>query len=70
LAAAFLCGGKKEGTKKTSPGPFLASASAFLPGQQENGSERPTNLEKVLFSPEGFSREIQNNYFIKKLFFF
>jgi hypothetical protein len=28
--------------------PFLASAPAFLPGQQENGSERPTNLEMIL----------------------
>jgi len=26
----------------------LASAPAFLPGQQENGSERPTNLEMIL----------------------
>jgi hypothetical protein len=27
--------------------PFLASAPAFLPGQQGNGSERPTNLEMI-----------------------
>jgi hypothetical protein len=27
--------------------PFLASAPAFFPGQQENGSERPINLEMV-----------------------
>jgi len=27
--------------------PFLASAPAFLPGQQENGSERPANLEMI-----------------------
>jgi hypothetical protein len=27
--------------------PFLASAPAFLPGQQENGSERPTNFEMI-----------------------
>jgi len=28
--------------------PFLASAPAFLPGQQENDSERPTNLGMIL----------------------
>ena len=28
--------------------PFLASAPAFLPGQQENGSVRPANLEMIL----------------------
>jgi hypothetical protein len=27
--------------------PFSASAPAFLPGQQENGSERPTNFEMI-----------------------
>jgi hypothetical protein len=27
--------------------PILASAPAFLPGQQEDGSERPTNLEMI-----------------------
>jgi hypothetical protein len=30
--------------------PFLASAPAFLPGQQENSSERPTNWEMILNS--------------------
>jgi len=36
-------GEKLEGFSR----PFLASAPAFLPGQQENGSERPTNLEMI-----------------------
>jgi hypothetical protein len=27
--------------------PFLASAPAFLPGQQENGSQRPTDLKMI-----------------------
>jgi hypothetical protein len=27
--------------------PFLSSAPAFLPGQQENRSERPTKLEMI-----------------------
>jgi hypothetical protein len=27
--------------------PILASAPAFLPGQQENDSERPANLEMI-----------------------
>jgi len=27
--------------------PFLISAPAFLPGQQENGSERPAHLEMI-----------------------
>jgi hypothetical protein len=27
--------------------PFLASAPAFLPGQQENGCERPTNTNVI-----------------------
>jgi hypothetical protein len=51
-AQRFLChrvslrrqrGGNREDFSR----PFLASAPAFLPGQQENGSERPTNLEKI-----------------------
>ena len=39
------CIRNQEGrTGKICPGPFLASAPAFLPGQQEEGSKRPTEL--------------------------
>jgi hypothetical protein len=46
FATASLCE-----TKRGDPGgisrPYLASTPAFLPGQQENGSEPPTDLEMI-----------------------
>jgi len=38
---------RRRGSPKGFSRPFLASAPAFLPGQQENGSERLTNLEMI-----------------------
>ena len=36
-----------KGSLKSFSQPFLASAPAFFPGQQRNGSKRPTKLEMI-----------------------
>jgi hypothetical protein len=38
----------KRGNLEGISRPFLASAPAFLPGQQESDSKRPANLEMIL----------------------
>src|SRR5512147_1635232 len=53
FATASLCGNKERRFLKLSPGPFCLRLLLSCPGQQENGSERPTAWEMTCFLSPG-----------------